>query len=121
MDIYTSNAIDFKALRNSTGKTLKRDNKYFSKVNCLKINRFPVNYNVSEKDIQNKLKQIPAFKKLNINEDSLDIFIRNGPYLEDLLTFFLNKPDLDYDLIHTTFFPYLRSTNFWFINNSSNN
>jgi len=106
IDIYTSNAIDFKALRNSAGKTLKPDDKYFDKVNCLKINRFPVNYNASEKDIQNKLKTIPAFKKLNLNEDSLEVFIRNGPYLDNLLNNFLNKPDLNYDLIHTTFFPY---------------
>jgi len=106
IDIYTSNAIDFKALRNSTGKTLKLDNKYFNKVSSLKINRFPVNYNVSEKGILNKLKTIPAFNNLKLKEDNLDVFIKNGPYLEDLLNFFLNKPDLNYDLIHTTFFPY---------------
>ena len=106
IDIYTSNAIDFKALRNSDGKTLKPEDKYYDKVNDLKINRFPVNYNVSENDILNRLKNIPVFKDLNLNDDSLEIFIRNGPYLEELLDFLLNKPDLNYDLIHTTFFPY---------------
>jgi len=106
IDIFTSNAIDFKALRSSTGKTLNRDDKYFDKVNYLNINRFPVNYNVSKKDILNKLKMIPAFNKLNLNEDCLEIFIKNGPYLGDLLDFLLKKPELNYDLIHTTFFPY---------------
>ncbi|MFW9878970.1 MAG: glycosyltransferase family 4 protein [Candidatus Thorarchaeota archaeon] len=106
IDIYTSNAIDFNALRNSTGKTLKQDDKYYNQVNRLKIDRFPVNYKVSKKDILRKLKAIPAFNKLSLNEESLDIFIKNGPYLEDLLESLLSKPDLNYDLIHTTFFPY---------------
>ena len=106
IDIYTSNAIDFKALRNSNGKTLKPEDKYFNVVKNLKINRFPVNYNVSEKDILNRLKTISVFKDLNLNDDSLEIFIRNGPYLDDLLNYFMNKQDLNYDLIHTTFFPY---------------
>jgi glycosyltransferase involved in cell wall biosynthesis len=34
------------------------------------------------------------------------MFIKNGPYLGDLLEFLLNKPDLNCNLIHTTFFPY---------------
>ncbi len=106
IDILTSNAIDFKALRNSEGKTIKPHEKYYDKVNHLNIKRFPVSYNASEKDILNKLKAIPTFVKLELNEEGLKTFIKNGPYSEDLLDDLLNKPKLGYDLIHTTFFPY---------------
>lgn len=106
IDIFTSNAIDFKALRNEKGKTIKPQDKYYSKVNHLNIKRFPVNYDASEKDILKRLKAIPTFDKLDLNEECLKIFIKNGPYLEDLLIEILNTPNLDYDLIHTTFFPY---------------
>jgi len=106
IDIYTSNAIDFKALRDSNGKRLFKDNKYYDKVNNLKINRFQVNYNLSQNEILNKLKTIPALNTLIIKDEVLKAFIANGPYLGDLLENLLKKPELNYDLIHTTFFPY---------------
>ncbi len=106
IDIYTSNAIDFKALRDSNGKRLFKDNKYYDKVNNLKINRFQVNYNLSQNEILNKLKTIPALNTLILKDEVLKAFIANGPYLGDLLENLLKKPDLNYDLIHTTFFPY---------------
>jgi len=106
IDIYTSNAIDFKALRDSNGKKLVKNNKYYDKVNNLKINRFQVNYNLSENEILNKLKTIPALNTLFLRDEVLKPFIANGPYLGDLLENLLKKPDLNYDLIHTTFFPY---------------
>ena len=107
IDIYTSNAIDFKALRNSSGKIINSEDKYFSKVNNLRINRFSVDYDLSEIEISQKLNSIPAFKKLKLSDTQLKKFIKNGPYLGDLLNhFLLTKPDLNYDLIHTTFFPY---------------
>ena len=106
IDIFTSNAIDFKALRNSSGRIINHNDKYFDHVNNLNINRFPVNYNTSAKDILNKLQTIPAYNKLNLNDVSLELFIKNGPYLGDLLEFLLNKPDMNYELIHSTFFPY---------------
>ena len=106
IDIYTSNAIDFKALRDSNGKTLSQDNKYYDKVNNLKINRFKVNYKLTDKEILNELKSIPALKFLTLHDDVLIKFIKNGPYLGELLNNLFQKPDLTYDLIHTTFFPY---------------
>ncbi|MFW9972635.1 MAG: hypothetical protein ACFFDF_20790, partial [Candidatus Odinarchaeota archaeon] len=106
IDIFTSNAIDFKALRNSSGKIINFDDKYFDHVNNLKITRFPVNYNTSIKEILNRLKRIPAYNKLNLNEASLEVFIKNGPYIQDLLEFLLDKKTENYELIHTTFFPY---------------
>ncbi|MFX0000864.1 MAG: glycosyltransferase family 4 protein [Candidatus Hodarchaeota archaeon] len=106
VDIYTSNAIDFKALRNSDGKTLSQENKYFDKVNNLKINRYRVNYNLSTKEILHKLKKIPVLKRLTLHDEVLIKFIKNGPYMGDLLDYLLKKPNLNYDLIHTTFYPY---------------
>ncbi|MFW9773263.1 MAG: glycosyltransferase family 4 protein [Candidatus Heimdallarchaeota archaeon] len=106
IDIYTSNAIDFKALRSSSGKIITKHDKYFFNVNNLKINRFPVEYGIHENDILDKLKSIPAFIELNLPDKSLKKFINNGPFLDSLLDSLLGKFDLHYDLIHTTFFPY---------------
>jgi len=106
VDIFTSNAIDFRALRNPSGKIINQKDKYYDQVNNLYINRFPVNYNSSVKEILSNLETIPAYKKLNLNNTSLELFIKNGPYLGDLLEFLLNKPDMNYELIHATFFPY---------------
>ena len=106
IDIFTSNALDFKALRNSNGKILSQDNRYYDKVNNLKINRFKVNYIPTDKEILNEIKRIPELNFLNLNDDILIKFIKNGPYLGELLENLLQKPELTYDLIHTTFFPY---------------
>jgi len=106
VDIYTSNAIDFKALRESNGRFITRNNKYFNGVNNIRINRFSINYNLSPDDIINNLKKIPNFDFLNLSNESLIKFIENGPYMEDLINFFLKKPTINYDLIHATFYPY---------------
>lgn len=106
VDIYTSNAIDFKALRNSKGRIISSEDKYFYNVNNLNINRYPVNYDITPTEILKKLNTINALKELNLSKNQLEKFIKNGPYLGDLLDFLLNKPDLNFDLIHTTFFPY---------------
>ena len=45
--IFTSNAIDFKALRNPEGRTIKSNEKHFDKINDITIERFPINYNIS--------------------------------------------------------------------------
>jgi glycosyltransferase involved in cell wall biosynthesis len=106
IEIFTSNAIDFKALRDPDGKRIKTGDKYFNMVNNLKINRFPVNYALSEEEILIKLNTISSFKELNLSDAPLAKFIKNGPYLGDLLDYFVHNPGLDYDLIHATFFPY---------------
>ena len=68
IDIFTSNAIDFKALRDTSGKIITPDNKYFNEVNNLKVNRFIVNYNISNQEILKRLKVIPAYKALNLHD-----------------------------------------------------
>ena len=52
VDIYTSNAIDFKALRSTEGKSIKKNDKFYDIVNNLRINRFPIENKVS---IQEKI------------------------------------------------------------------
>jgi len=107
IDIYTSNAIDFKALRDINGKTIDKDDKFYQNVNNLKINRFSVNYGVSDNNVLNKLKKVNAFNSLNLTDDCVKKFIKNGPYSEEFIDCFLMKNDFNYDLIHTTFYPYL--------------
>lgn len=106
VEIYTSNAIDFKALRESNGRLIKRDNKHFYRVNGIRINRFSINYNLPPDAIIEYLKKIPSYVSLNLHNESLIKFIENGPYMEDLINHFLKKPIINYDLIHATFYPY---------------
>lgn len=106
IDVFTSNAIDFKALREPKGRLIKSDDRFFHKVNSLKIARFPINYRISEKEIFLRLKSIESFNSLNLSDDCVKKFIKNGPYLEDLIDFFIDKKNKNYDLVHTTFFPY---------------
>jgi glycosyltransferase involved in cell wall biosynthesis len=106
IDIFTSNAIDFRALRDSKGKVIMKNNKFHNEVNSLKINRFSIHHNISEGEILQKLKKIPSFNSLNLSDNLIKIFIKNGPYLGNLIDYFLKQEKLNYDLIHTTFFPY---------------
>ena len=106
VDVFTSNAIDFKALRNPKGKTINKKEKYHDMVNNLKINRFPVNYEVLKEDQQRKIKNIDAYKLLELSDDCLQELIENGPYLPDLIEHASRSANSDYKLIHATFFPY---------------
>jgi glycosyltransferase involved in cell wall biosynthesis len=106
IDIFTSNAIDFKALRDPQGKVIMKNNKFHNEVNSLKINRFSIQYDISEEEILQKLKKIPLFNSLNLSDNLIKKFISNGPYLVNLIDYFLEQRKLNYDLIHTTFFPY---------------
>ena len=51
IDIYTSNAVDFKALRESNGRFITRNNKYFNEVNNIRINRFSINNNLNNPNL----------------------------------------------------------------------
>ncbi|MFX0083785.1 MAG: glycosyltransferase family 4 protein [Candidatus Hodarchaeota archaeon] len=106
IDVFTSNAIDFKALREPTGRIINSNEKFFHKVNSLKIKRFPINYRISEEEILLKLKSIESFNSLNLRNDCVKKIIKNGPYLEDLIDHFIEEKNRTYDLVHTTFFPY---------------
>jgi len=106
IDIFTSNAIDFKALRDPKGKAIMGDNKFHKEVNSLKINRFSIQHNIPEGEILQKLKKIPSFNSLNLSDSLIKKFIKNGPYLGNLIDHFLKQEKSHYDLIHSTFFPY---------------
>jgi len=106
VDIFTSNAIDFKALKDPKGKTIDKKNKHHDRVNNLKINRFSVQYNVLKEDQLKQIKKIDAYNLLGLSDDCLQEIIENGPYLSDLIEYFSRIANSDYALIHTTFFPY---------------
>ncbi|MFX1394689.1 MAG: glycosyltransferase family 4 protein [Promethearchaeota archaeon] len=106
IDIYTSNAIDFKALRDPNGKIIRKERRQFEIVNNLKINRYSINYNRSLEEKITKIEKIPVYNSLELSNECLKKFLNNGPYLEELIDFFLKSENLNYDLIHTTFFPY---------------
>jgi len=107
VDVFTSNAIDFKALRNPKGKTISKKEKYHDMVNNLKINRFPVKYEVLKEDQLRKIKNFEAYKLLELSDDCLQELIDNGPYLPDLIEYASRSANSDYKLIHATFFPLL--------------
>ena len=60
IDIYTSNAVDFRALRDPKGKIIEKNNKFFEKVNNLSIKRFPIKYGISYEEKVRILKEIKA-------------------------------------------------------------
>ncbi|MFX0027901.1 MAG: glycosyltransferase family 4 protein [Candidatus Hermodarchaeota archaeon] len=106
IEVFTSNAVDFKALRDPHGRKIQPENKFFNLVNSLKIQRFPVNYDIGEKEILQKLKKIESFNTLNLNDDCVKKLIKNGPYLEELIEKLISEKNQNFDLVHTTFFPY---------------
>ncbi len=106
INIFTSNALDFKALRDPQGKIIEVSNKFYDKVNELKINRFTIDYKISLEDRIKNIKNIKQFRDLNISEECLKSLLKNGPYISELIDFFLKNQNLNFDLIHTTFFPY---------------
>ena len=106
INIITSNAVDFRALRSPKGKSIEKSNKYYDKVNNLKIHRYPVDYSLSMEQKLEKLKEIREFETLGINDATLKYFLRNGPFLHELVEKLIKRQFKNYDLIHTTFFPY---------------
>ena len=106
VEIFTSNAIDFKALRNSNGKIIHKNENHYDKVNHLKIHRFPVMYDILIEEQMKFIKNIDAYNLIDLSDDSLQELIKNGPYLPDLIEKFFSSVNTDYKLIHTTFFPY---------------
>ncbi|MFX0074660.1 MAG: glycosyltransferase family 4 protein [Candidatus Hermodarchaeota archaeon] len=106
VNIFTSNAIDFKGLREPNGKVINIGEKYYDRVNDLKITRFPVGYNVSLDDRLNYIKNIPSYKELELTDECLKEYLRNGPYLETLLENLKGFTSLSFDMVHSCFYPY---------------
>ena len=106
VDINTSNAVDFKALRNPKGRTIQQNEKNYSQVNNLIIRRYQVNYNFSSEDKIKLIKGIDCYRSLNLPDSCLRKFLQNGPFLPEIINNFIDKDHFDFDLIHTTFYPY---------------
>ena len=106
IDIFTSNAIDFRALRSIEGKMINKNDKYFNLVNNLRINRYPIEDKSTLHEKIEKINNIPQYRSLNLSDNCLISFLKNGPYLPDLIEDLLKSNNLNYQLIHTTFFPY---------------
>ncbi len=69
VNIITSNAVDFRALRDSKGKVIENTNKNYYNVNDLKINRFSINYSLSLGEQLHRLYVIEEFNILIIGYD----------------------------------------------------
>lgn len=106
IDIFTSEGIDFRSLRDSKGKSITKNNKLYADVNKLRINRFSINYNLSLTEKIKMVETINQYKNLKITQKSLLEYIKNGPFSSDLIEYFQNNKNVKYDLIHTTFYPY---------------
>ncbi|MFX1287463.1 MAG: glycosyltransferase family 4 protein [Promethearchaeota archaeon] len=109
VNVYTSTAIDFKGLRESNGRTIKFGEKYYDNVNDLKITRFPVKYDISLEDKLKFIKKTPSYKDLKLSDECLIEYLRNGPYLENLLEKMVYPPKISFDLIHSSFYPYFNT------------
>ncbi|TXT66528.1 MAG: D-inositol 3-phosphate glycosyltransferase [Promethearchaeota archaeon] len=107
IDIFTSNALDFRALRSPEGKIITPEDNYYKKVNNLEIYRFPINYTRSRTEKVSFLENCPFYRNLNLSENTLKKSLSNGPYMAQLINFFQDhKHPLSYQLIHTTYYPY---------------
>jgi len=105
-EVFTSDAIDFKALRDPKGKKINSNDKFFDKVNSIEINRYPIKFDVPEWKIIQYLESLESFNSLNIPSECVRKIIQNGPFLNNMLKDIINREELHYDLIHTTFYPY---------------
>ncbi len=105
-DVYTSNAIDFKALRSRQGKIIGENDKFFDNVNNLKIQRFPIESELTLEEKISHIKSIPEYEALILSDDCLKLVLNNGPYLPELINYGLNSKNENYNLVHTVFFPY---------------
>ncbi|TFG24439.1 MAG: glycosyltransferase family 1 protein [Promethearchaeota archaeon] len=106
VDIITSNALDFRALRNSRGKIIGKDNAFFSKVNDQDIYRLSIEYNDNIEKKMDIVKKNLLDVNLELTDECLKRYLENGPFLKSIFETIRNDFQKNYDLIHTTFFPY---------------
>jgi len=107
--VYTSTAIDFKALREPSRRIIKLGEKYYDNVNNIKITRFPVKYNVSQDEKLKLIKREASYRDLKLSDECLIEYLRNGPYLENFLEIMARPTNISFDIIHTSFFPYFNT------------
>jgi glycosyltransferase involved in cell wall biosynthesis len=103
--IITSNAIDFKALRERIGKVLDESSKYYYKVNNLPVNRYPIDYDMTDDAKLDFLNNMNV-NALHLSPHVLKGYLQNGPFLKQLLEDLQPLKSLNIDIIHATFYPY---------------
>jgi len=106
VDVCTSTAIDFKGLRHAEGKIINPGDKYYDRINNLKISRYPINYNLGIDEKLHSIKNLSSYRTLQLSDECLIEFLKNGPYLDSLIEKIKLPTNFSLDLIHTTFFPY---------------
>ena len=106
VDVCTSTAIDFKGLRHAEGKIITPGDKYYDRINNLKISRYPINYNINIDEKLHTVKNLSSYKTLQLSDECLTEFLKNGPYLDSLIEKIKLPTNFSLDLIHATFFPY---------------
>ncbi|MFX0057267.1 MAG: glycosyltransferase family 4 protein [Candidatus Hodarchaeota archaeon] len=106
LEIFTSDAIDFKALRHPAGKKINKADENFAVINNVPINRFPIKYDGNIEEKVELVKKLPSYKLLKLSDNTLRELLNNGPYLEEILVNYLTSDKLNYDIVHTTFYPY---------------
>lgn len=106
VDVYTSTAIDFKGLRHVDGKIINPGDKYYDRFNNLKITRYPLKSNINIDEKLHTIKNLSCYKILQLSDECLIEFLKNGPYLDSLIEKIKLPTNFSFDLIHTTFFPY---------------
>jgi len=93
----------------SNGRIINIGDRYYERVNNLKITRFPVKYNVSLNDKLKFIKKFTSYTDLELSDDCLTEYLRNGPYLENFLELMKHPSKISFDLIHTSFYPYFNT------------
>lgn len=106
IDIITSDALDFKALRSSKGKKIEKYNEFFSNVNNLNIDRISIEYHFNNEQKMEIIKKILLDVKLELTDQCIRQYLENGPFIKSAFEIIRNNSQKKYDLIHTTFFPY---------------
>ncbi|MCK4238348.1 MAG: hypothetical protein KAX33_04440, partial [Candidatus Lokiarchaeota archaeon] len=109
IEIYCSDALDFSALTSQKGKRITSENKYFKKVNNLTINRIPIKYNQTLDNQISFIKKFPSYESLSISREILELFLKNGPNISEILNYFEKENEMKYDLIHSTYLPYFNN------------
>ncbi len=106
VDVYTSTAIDFRGLRQANGKIINLGDKYYDRINNLKITRYSIKPNIDIEEKLHTIKNLSSCKTLQLSDECLIEFLKNGPYLDSLIEKIKLTTRFSFDLIHTTFFPY---------------
>lgn len=107
VDIFCSDALDFSALKKIEGKNVYSRNKFYQEVNGLKIKRFSIKYDLDTNEQLNLIGKNKYFEDLNLSLEILKEFVQNGPNICEALNYCKNGIKKRYDLIHTTYIPYL--------------